>query len=70
MNKPSQFIDQIYNDNCLETMSRMPDDFVETVTERYTELYERITGENFQKADTSDIENRIEKSVLSFLKTL
>ena len=39
----------------------MTDDFVKNVSERYIELYEKITGETFQKGDVSDIESRIEK---------
>ena len=53
-----------------QTMPVMPDDFVTTVTDRYIELYEKITGEKFVKADNSNIEARIEKNVLDFLKTL
>ncbi len=46
----------------------MSDDYIETVSERYIELYENITGETFVKADVSNIENRIEKNVLSYLE--
>lgn len=51
-----------------QTMPVMPDDFVEIVTERYIELYERITGKVFVKADTSNIEDRIFKNVVAFLE--
>ena len=50
-----------------QQMPIMPDDFVKTVTERYIELYERITGKQFLPADTSDIENRIKENVNEFL---
>ena len=50
-----------------QQMPIMPDDFVKTVTERYIELYERITGKQFVPADTSDIENRIKENVNEFL---
>ena len=50
-----------------QQMPIMPDDFVKTVTERYIELYERITGKHFLPADTSDIENRIKENVNEFL---
>lgn len=53
-----------------QTMPEMPDEFVKTVTDRYIELYEMITGNTFEKADTSDIEARIQKNVESFLMTL
>jgi len=45
----------------------MTDEYIETVSERYIELYEKILGEPFVKADISDIIFRIEKNVLQFL---
>jgi len=51
-----------------QTMPDMPDEFVKTITERYIELYERITGKAFVKSDTSDIKERIEKNVTAFLE--
>jgi phosphoribosylaminoimidazole-succinocarboxamide synthase len=45
----------------------MTKDLVESVSERYIELYEKITGEKFVKADTSNVNKRIEKNLLSFL---
>lgn len=51
-----------------QQMPVMPDDFVEMITERYIELYERITGKQFQKADTHNIEERIYANVLNFLE--
>jgi phosphoribosylaminoimidazole-succinocarboxamide synthase len=53
-----------------QTMPIMPDEFVNTVTERYIELYEKITGKQFIKADTSNIAQRIENNVVDFLKTM
>jgi phosphoribosylaminoimidazole-succinocarboxamide synthase len=53
-----------------QTMPVMPDEFVQTVTDRYIELYEVITGNKFQRADTSNIENRIQQNVEAFLKTM
>ncbi len=52
-----------------QTVPLMSDDYIETVSERYIELYENITGETFVKADVSDIQNRIEQNVLHFLNT-
>ena len=46
----------------------MSDEYIETVSERYIELYENITGEKFVKADVSNIQDRIEKNVLRYLK--
>lgn len=46
-----------------QTMPEMPDDFVELVTQRYTELYETITGKTFEPAETGDIEARIKNNL-------
>lgn len=46
----------------------MTDDYIETVSERYIELYENILGEKFVKADVSNIYARIEKNVLAYLE--
>ena len=50
-----------------QTVPDMPDSFVNEITERYIELYERITGETFVRSDTSAMEQRIEKNILAFL---
>lgn len=52
-----------------QTMPTMPDDFLEKVSNRYIELFERITGQAFAKADTSDIQARIEQNLLAYLKS-
>jgi phosphoribosylaminoimidazole-succinocarboxamide synthase len=46
----------------------MTDEYIETVSERYIELYENILGEKFVKADVSNIYDRIEKNVLAYLE--
>ena len=46
----------------------MTDAYIETVSERYIELYENILGEKFVKADISNINERIEKNVLDYLQ--
>lgn len=51
-----------------QTVPFMSDDYIETVSERYIELYENITGETFIKADVSNIQERIEANVLEYLK--
>jgi phosphoribosylaminoimidazole-succinocarboxamide synthase len=51
-----------------QQIPNMPDDFVMQVSERYIELYEKITGRTFEKADTSDIETRIEQHILDWLR--
>jgi len=50
-----------------QSVPDMPDEFVKSVSERYIELYENITGEKFQKADLSNIQNRIEMNINNFL---
>lgn len=47
----------------------MSDEYITTVSDRYIELFENITGESFVKADISDIQSRIEKNVLAYLKS-
>ncbi|WP_274475755.1 phosphoribosylaminoimidazolesuccinocarboxamide synthase [Mangrovimonas aestuarii] len=53
-----------------QTVPEMSDEYVGTVSERYIELYENITGEAFVKADTKDINSRIEKNILNYLETI
>jgi phosphoribosylaminoimidazole-succinocarboxamide synthase len=48
----------------------MDDAFVDQVSGRYIELYEKITGEEFIKADISNVAERIERNCLEFLKIL
>jgi phosphoribosylaminoimidazole-succinocarboxamide synthase len=50
-----------------QQIPNMTDEYIETVSERYIELYENILGEKFVKADVSNIYDRIEKNVLSYL---
>ncbi|MCP2029770.1 phosphoribosylaminoimidazole-succinocarboxamide synthase [Flavobacterium sp. HSC-32F16] len=45
----------------------MSDEYIESVSERYIELYENILGEKFVKADIDNIDQRIEKNVLQYL---
>ena len=51
-----------------QEVPEMTDEYVNSVSERYMELYEGIVGEPFQKADESDdLAARIEKNVLAYL---
>jgi phosphoribosylaminoimidazole-succinocarboxamide synthase len=50
-----------------QQIPNMTDEYIETVSERYIELYENILGEKFVKADVSNIYDRIEKNVLGYL---
>lgn len=51
-----------------QTVPFMSDEFVASVSDRYIELYENITGDKFQKSDTTKIQARIENAVNEFLK--
>lgn len=51
-----------------QQMPEMPDEFVNVVTARYVELYEKITGKSFEPADTSNIQERIQGNVDAFLE--
>jgi phosphoribosylaminoimidazole-succinocarboxamide synthase len=51
-----------------QILPHMSDEYIESVSERYIELYEKITGETFIKSDISSIETRIENNVVSYLK--
>jgi len=50
-----------------QVVPEMSDDYIEQVSNRYIELYEKITGKTFVKADVSQIEARIEKNILTYL---
>jgi phosphoribosylaminoimidazole-succinocarboxamide synthase len=50
-----------------QQIPNMTNDYINTISERYIELYENILGEKFVKADISDINSRIEKNVLEYL---
>ena len=50
-----------------QTVPEMTDEYVESVSERYIELYEHITGESFVKAESENIEERIRKNVENWL---
>ena len=59
--------------NCMnepgQQMPEITDEYAESVSERYIELYEHITGEKFNKAEVEgDIASRIEKNVSEYLK--
>ncbi|WP_396150204.1 phosphoribosylaminoimidazolesuccinocarboxamide synthase [Flavobacterium sp.] len=50
-----------------QQIPNMTDDYIETVSDRYIELFENILGEKFVKADISNIQERIETNVLNYL---
>ena len=51
-----------------QTMPVMPDEFVQMVSERYIELYEKITGDKFYEADTERINTRVESNIMSWIQ--
>ncbi|MBD5344855.1 MAG: phosphoribosylaminoimidazolesuccinocarboxamide synthase [Bacteroides sp.] len=53
-----------------QKVPEMTDEFVQSVSDRYIELYEHITGHPFVKADETHLLDRIEKNVLDCLNTL
>lgn len=50
-----------------QQMPDMPDSFVEQISSRYIELYEKVTGRSFQAAQTEHIEDRITANVNAYL---
>lgn len=52
-----------------QQMPDMPESFVETVTNRYIELFEKITGSTFQKADVSSVYDRVETNILDWISS-
>lgn len=51
-----------------QTVPEITDEFVSTVSERYIELYDKLTGKAFAKAETDDILRRIETNVKNYLQ--
>jgi phosphoribosylaminoimidazole-succinocarboxamide synthase len=52
-----------------QKVPEMTDKFVSEISERYIELYEKITGERFVKADITNVQERIETNCRKFLAT-
>ncbi|HIB36839.1 phosphoribosylaminoimidazolesuccinocarboxamide synthase [Mesonia sp.] len=50
-----------------QELPEMTDEYINSISERYIELYENITGETFEKAAIDNIENRIQNNVLAYL---
>ena len=53
-----------------QQVPEMTPEIVSSITERYIELYEHITGEKFEKGTSTDVESRIEKNIIDCLATL
>ncbi len=52
-----------------QSIPEITEEFVSSVSERYIELYENITGKKFIKSDLNDINRRVEENVINFLKS-
>ncbi len=50
-----------------QQVPEMTDEIVQSISDRYIELYEHITGETFVKEESGDIAARIEKNVTEYL---
>ncbi|MFZ9046182.1 MAG: phosphoribosylaminoimidazolesuccinocarboxamide synthase [Cyclobacteriaceae bacterium] len=50
-----------------QSIPKMSEEFIESVSARYIELYEKITGERFQKGKQENLLNRIEQNILKTL---
>jgi phosphoribosylaminoimidazole-succinocarboxamide synthase len=53
-----------------QVVPKMDEAFVQSVSERYIELYESITGDKFVKSDLDNIQDRIENNINLFLESL
>ena len=51
-----------------QKIPKMDNEFVESVSKRYIELFEKLTGKKFEKPDINNQLERIEKNVLDFFK--
>lgn len=50
-----------------QTVPEMSDDYITSVSNRYIELFENITGESFVKSDISQLQERIYKNIMAYL---
>lgn len=53
-----------------QVVPEMTDEYCDSVSARYIELYEHITGQKFEKTECDNIAARIEENVTEYLKTL
>ena len=53
-----------------QKVPEMTPEFIATVTDRYIELYEHVTGRSFVKADESNLKDRIAVNVLDCLQNI
>ena len=63
-------IDHNFMGKAGQTVPEMTPEFVKSVSDRYIELYEHITGHRFEKAESDNLEERIGKNVLDCLSSI
>ena len=51
-----------------QSLPEMSSEYIESVSERYIELFENITGDQFQKASLHNINDRIQQNVNEYLR--
>ncbi len=51
-----------------QKVPEMTDEVVNNISDRYIELFEKVTGQAFVKADGTDMLNRIEENIMTVLK--
>ena len=51
-----------------QEVPEMTDEYCHSVSDRYIELYEKIVGDKFQKAEAKDLKNRIEENINNYLR--
>ena len=52
-----------------QVIPEMNSEYVKKVSNRYIELYEKITGSNFVKSDIKDIHSRIQENVENYFQS-
>ena len=53
-----------------QTIPEMSEEWVKEISDRYIELYEKVTGDKFIKHPTDNLAERVEKNILSALSKL
>jgi phosphoribosylaminoimidazole-succinocarboxamide synthase len=53
-----------------QTAPHMPEEFINLVTSRYIELFEKVTGKTFIKQDYGDVINRVEINLVEALSKM
>lgn len=61
-------IEQGFSGQTTQAMPELTDDFVNSVSERYIELYEEMTGEKFVKEPIDTVQQRIEANINRYLE--